>query len=801
VLDVRWAVRALRRAPAPTVAAVLTLALGIGVNAAIFTVVRAQLLRPLPYPHADRLVWIFESSRTFLRGEQVDATEVSVEAWRRHSRLLDGVATFVTSRRILTGQGEAEELGVGAVSPELFELLGVSAWRGRLFSAAECQRGRDGVVVLSHAFWQRRFSGNEQAVGRPLALGGRVFTVVGVLPEGFGFAPLDRPRYAWLAPRDTDVWVPVSTESSPGQAADRYYLGVLGRLKPGIARTVAQDELSRIAGSVSGGRSGAVILGLQDELVKSVRMPLLLLTGAAGFVLLIVCANVAHLQLARGMGRSREMAIRVAVGAGRGRLVRQLLVESAVLGVTGGILGLLAVDVSLPAVLWVAGSELPAHPTVAVDGWVFAFALAASLGAAVLFGVLPARQAARADPQRALKEGGRDASGQTHRTTSVLVVAEIALALVLVTCAGLMINTVWRLVRAPVGFQPDHLVTLHLRLPRPYLQDGRSAAFVDESLARVRALPGVEAADAANTLPMGGAPTFSGFRVVGAPDAPDAAAAPRAQYRVVTPGYFKAMGIPLRQGRTFTDGDRRGGPGVAIVNETMACTYFDGNAIGRRLVQGTPKPVEVVGVVGDIRHESLRSEPLPEIYHPFSQRETASPWLVVRSASDTDGATGGVRAVLRAMEPNAAVTEVKTMGRRRAESLGTSRFLVLLLMAFSGLALLLALIGSYGVVSYRVSCRRPEFGVRLALGAPATHVVRLVLAETLTLTIVAVAIGTAGAIACTGLLSSYLYRVEPTDPVTMIAAVGLVAVTALAAAYLPARRAAATDPVVVLRQE
>lgn len=797
--DVRWGARTLRRTPVFTFAAVLTLALGIGVNTAIFTVVRAQLLRPLPYPDADRLVWVFQSSRTFMPGEPLEATEATVDAWRRQAHEIDSLATFVGTRRILTGLGEADEVSVAAVSPELFRLLGVSPWRGRLFSEAENRRGRDGVALLSHAFWQRRFGGDPSAVGREVRLGSRSFSIVGVLPPGVTFAPLDRPRFAWLAPRDTDAWVPVSVESSPAQATGRYYLGVIGRLAPRATPAQAQSELSRIAAAASNGRSGAIVAGLQQELVKKVRLPLLLITYGAGFVLLIACVNVAQLQLAKGMARGRELAIRVAVGAGRRRLVRQLLVESCILAGAGGILGVLVVVVSRGVISSIAGSEVPLAGAAVVDGWVLAFALGASAGSAVLFGLMPARQACRVDPLASLRDGGRGPAG-SRRLTGGLVVAEISLALVLLACAGLMLTTVWRLQHVSTGFRPDRLLTFHVQLPRtlPGAPD-RNVALIAGLLERVRSLPGVEAAEAVNTLPMGGAPTFAGVEIAGDPRSDDHPAT--AQYRVVTPGYFTAMGIPLRRGRVFTAADAGDTLRVAIVNERMERQFFHGNALGRYLTQGEPGPALIVGVVGDVRHASARSEPLPEVYHPMPQAGLSSPWLAVRFAGDAAAINRAVRRELAATEPAAAITQTKTMEQRQDEALGTSRFMVMLLVAFASLAQLLALVGVYGVVSYRVTRRRHEFGVRMALGAPRGNVLALVVGETFRLVTVAVAIGAAETVACSRLLSGYLFQVQPADPATLSAAAALMAVTALAAAYIPARRAERSDPLAVLRQE
>lgn len=797
--DVRWSVRTLRRNPAFTVTAALTLALGIGVNVAIFSFVRAQLLRPLPYPHPDRLVWIFEATRTFLDGQPIDATDATVAAWKG-ARSLEAMGLFAGTRLVLTGMGEAEDLAIGAVSPSLLTMLGGRAWRGRLFTEEENQRGRDAVAVLSHGFWLRRFGGRDEALGRDLVLGDRTYTIVGVLPPGFGFGPLDRPDLSWNQAKDTSVWIPVSTQSDPRQLTSRFYLGVLGRLAPRVTATAAQDELSRLAAAVNAGRS-SVVVGLQQELVKGVRRPLLLLSAAAGFILLIVCANVAHLQLARGMARAREMAIRTAIGAGRRRLVRQLLVESTLLAAAGGLLALVAVKLSLGTLLWLAGRDLPAGP-VALDGAVFAFTVASALAAAVLFGLFPARQAAALDPQVSLKEGGRGPTRHVRRTTGLLVVAEIALALVLVACAGLMVNTLWRLQHVPLGFRTDNIVTVGLRLPPALTRDNvRTTAFFDRLHTRLRALPGIEAVEFANTLPMGGAATFNGFQIVGAPPLPPGTPGPTSQYRVVSPGYFRLLGIPLRRGRGFTDADGATAPRVAIVNETMERRFFGGHAVGRRIIQGQSEPVEIIGVVGDIRHETQRSDPMPEVYHPLGQRQPWRPWLAVGTGRSVESVATDIRAALADVEPRAAITEVRSMSERRQDSLGTSRLLIWVLAAFAALALLLALIGGYGVVSYWVSRRKQEFGVRLALGAPASRLVALVLRETLGLVAAALVIGVAGAAACSRLLANYLYEVEPTDPTTFAAAVGLVLLTSAVAAYLPARRAAATDPLVALRQD
>ena len=799
--DLRWATRTLRRSPGFTLAAVLSLALGIGVNTAIFTFVRAHLLRPLPYPHAERLVWVFQTSSSFMRGEATDATEGAVDAWSQQSRTIEAIATFETLRSVMTGNGEPEELAVGAVSPSLFELLGVRAWRGRLFSENENQPGRDALAVVSYAFAERRLGGAVGAVGRTVVLGGHPYVVVGVTPPAFAFAPLDEPREAWLSRKTTDAWIPSSTQRDARQAWGRFHLGVLARLKTGVTATAAQQELTRIAANASEGRAGAIVSGLQQELVKSVRVPLLLLAGAAGLVLLIVCANVAHLQLARGLSRVRELAIRAAIGAGRGRLVRQLLVESALLSVAGAALALVAVRLSLGFLVWLTARDLP-QVRVSVDGWVLGFATLSAVASTLAFGLFPARQAAGLDPQSSLREGGRGPAAQTQRTTGLLVVAEVALTLVLVACAGLMLNTVWRLEHVSLGFRTDGLLTMKLRLPpSPRAADDSHHlnATLDTLRDRIRALPGVAAVEVTNTLPMGGSPSFAGFKVVGEP-VPDGSSQ-TAQYRTITPGYFELLGIPLRKGRTFTDADRAGMPGVAIVNETMERRYLGGHALGKRIIQSEDDPVEVVGVVGDIRHETLRSDPQPEVYHPIAQRAPWGIWLAVRTQAGIETTAAAIRSTVSAIEPRAAVTEVKSMEQRRGESLGTSQVLVWLLGSFALLALVLALIGGYGVVNYRVSRRQQEFGVRLALGASSSTLMRSVLRETLQLAAFAVVLGLAGALACTRLLASYLFQVEPTDPWTLAAGAGVVVLTVLAAAYGPARRAAATDPLVALRQD
>jgi len=788
IQDARFGFRMLGRSPGVTAVAIITLALGIGANTAIFSVVNAVLLRPLPFAHPERLVRVFESSQRFMKGQPVQATLVSFRAWHDHNRTLERIAAFEPYTFILTGAGDATKLEGAIVSEDFFPLLGVKPFRGRFFTTEENRPGNDGVAVLSYGIWQRRFGADAGVIGRQVALNGNPHTVVGILPPGFHFIPVG----------DAEVWVPISVEQpAPKQAGNKFYLDTIGRLLPGIAIGQARAELDALVHTASNGNSRAVVSPLDEGIVGGSRRSLLVLFGAVGLVLLIACANVANLQLARAIARTREIAIRIAIGAGRWRVMRQLLVESALLALAGGLAGLLMAWWGTELLVRLGAAELPRADEIAIDGWVLAFTFGASLVAGVVFGLAAAIQASRTDLNLNLKEGSAGVAGRRSWLRSALVVGEVAAALMLSAGAGLMIHTLWQLRHAPIGFLTRNVLTMEVELPWPKYDGPKAAEFYRSVLGRVHALHGVEAAAFVNTLPMGGGETFAGFQPEGAPDSPENSA----QFRTISPGYFRTLGIPLIEGRVFTDQDIPGRPSVAIVNKTFARRFFGGHALGHRISQGRDEWSEIVGVIGDIRFSKLSSEPLPEIYHPLTQEPRTLMWLAVHTTDDPLRLVASVRGAIQALDSDVPISSVTTMEERVSSSLGTSPFLLWLLITFAGVAMVLASVGGYAMMSYAVAQRTHEIGVRMAVGARGEDILALVVGQGLRLAVLGVAIGLAGSFAVTRVLASFLYGVSPADPIALGAASLVMAIVVLIASYMPARHAANTDPMAVLRRE
>ena len=788
IQDARFGFRMLARTPGVTAVAILTLALGIGANTAIFSVVNAVLLRPLPFTHPERLVRVFESSQRFMKGQPVEATLVSFRAWHDHNRTLERIAAFEPYDFVLTGAGDAAKVESAIVSEDFFPLLGVKPFRGRFFTAAENRPGNDGVVVLSYGIWQRRFGTDANVIGRQVLLNGHPYTVIGIVPAGFHFIPVG----------DAEVWAPVSLEQpNPKQAGNKYYLDTIGRLRQGIAIGQARAELDALVQAASNGSSRAVVSPLDEDIVGGSRRSLLVLFGAVGLVLLIACANVANLQLARATARTREIAIRIAIGAGRGRVMRQLLVESALLALAGGLAGLLMAWWGMELLVRLGAAELPRADKIAIDGWVLAFTFGASLTAGVVFGLAAAIQASRTDLNLNLKEGSAGAAGRRNWLRSALVVSEVAAALMLSAGAGLMIHTLWQLRHAPIGFLTKNVLTMEVELPWPKYDGPKAAEFYRSVLGRVHALHGVEAAAFVNTLPMGGGETFAGFQPEGAPDSPENSA----QFRTISPGYFRTLGIPLIEGRVFTDQDIPGRPSVAIVNKTFARRFFGGHALGHRISQERDEWSEIVGVIGDMRFSKLSSAPLPEIYHPLPQEPRTLMWLAVHTTDDPLRLVASVRGAIHALDSDVPISSVTTMEERVSSSFGTSRFLLWLLIIFAGVAMVLASVGGYAMMSYAVAQRTHEIGVRMAVGARGEDILALVVGQGLRLAALGVAIGLAGSFAVTRVLASFLYGVRPSDPIALGAASLVMAGAVLAASYMPARHAANVDPMAVLRRE
>lgn len=795
--DLRYALRTLRRTPSFTAAAILCLALGVGANSAVFTIINAVLVRPLPFAEPDRLALVYEHSKTFL--PRSEACLLTYRGWHDHSRRIERLAAFHPSRFLFTGGGDPEYVNTGLVSADFFPLLGEQPWRGHFFTAEEDQPGNNRFVILGHAFWRLRFGADEGVIGRQMIFNNEPFVVLGILRPGFRFLPAG----------DAAVWAPVSLEQSPpSQATGRFYLHTLGRLKPGVTLADAQAELSAIAREVTGGRSVAEIGALRDEMVGMTRRPLLLLLGAVALVLLIAIANVANLQLAHAAGRTSEMAIRTTLGAGRARVARQLIIESLALALLGGGAGLLVAPWTARLVSRLPGADLPRVHEFAVDWRVLGFTLAASVAAGVLFGLAPVLQASRTEISVALKDAGRQrtSSSRSRRLRHLLIAVEAGVALVLVAGAGLMLNSLWRVLHTDPGFRIENLLTMELRVPVqhrgpqdiPRIQSQLRAIY-GALLPRLRSLAGIGSAALASELPLGGFPDFQGFVIEGQANPPGRGQ--ELQYRVVTPDYFRTMGIPLLRGRLFTDRDDENAPAVAVVSETMERRYFGGNALGRRVRSGDFPAVEIVGVVGDVRHRTATAQPLAERYAPLAQAPRSWLSLAIRTTAEPATLAAAVRGEIRGVDRNIVVSDIQTMQQRRAAALGISTLLLWLLTGFAGLAVLLACAGGYGVVSYSVAQRTHEIGVRMALGASRGGVIGMILRETAVVVIAGAAAGLVAAAWLTRLLAKFLFGVAPTDPLTLIGAGLLIVAVALGAAWVPARRAARVMPSAALRFE
>jgi len=796
--DLRYGARLLRRSPGFSIVAVLTLALGIGANTAMFSVVNAVLLRPLPFPDPDRLVRIWESSP---QGNQRNVVNpLNFLNWRERTRSFQQMAAMHGWDSNITGEGEPLAVAGMRVSPEFFSVLGVSPFMGRTFVPEEATPGRDNSVIFSYAFWQSHYGGDRHILGRKIMLNGSPANVVGILPPDFHF-----PR--WKA----DVYVPMPLERGEASREGRY-LSTIARLKPGVSLAQAQQDLASTAKQLSQewpdmdkGWNAAVVPFL-DDVTESVRLPLLLLLASVGLVLLIACANVANLLLMRATGRLREMALRAALGAGRRRILQQLLSESLLLALAGwagglavgywGLRGLLAlIPASVP---------LPRMESIHLDSGVFLFAFGISLATAILFGLAPAIQVSRPRLQSALQKGSeRSGVGVGRVFRRAFVVAEIALALLLLVGAGLLMRSFDRLISVKPGFRTEHLLTMSLfTSPARYEDNQKRSQYLERMLAEIRGVPGVEAAGSVHFLPLTG--MVSGSCFAPAPGPQPNVSSPGADFLVISPGYFQTMGTPMLSGRDFGAQDRFGTPSVLVVNHAFAARFFAGaSPIGKKLnvCWTVPNPVEIVGVVADTRQTELKEAPHPTIFLANAQAPMYFARLVVRTRNDPRQMSHAVQAALHRVDPDQAVSDVQTMEDVFSDSVARPRFQLVLLLVFAGIAVLLATIGVYGVVSYSVGQRTQEIAIRVALGARSGDVSRLVLGEGLVLGGMGVATGLAAALAATRVLGSLLFEVTPTDPATLGVVASLQLAVALAATVLPARRAAKVNPMAALRHE
>ncbi|MPZ21718.1 MAG: FtsX-like permease family protein [Luteitalea sp.] len=801
--DVRFAGRMLARSPAFTVVALCTLALGIGATTAIFTVVNSVLLRALSFPEPDRLVMVWEQSPS---GNTTNVVQTqNFLDWRTRNRAFEAIAAFRQLPANVMFGGEAEQVLSLTVTAEFFSVLDVPPMLGRPILSGEGRPGGQGTVVLSHTFWQRWFGGNPTIIGRSISVNGRPLEIVGVMPAGFSFPGVRAELFSPL------VIDPVTAPQ------DGRNFSTVARLRRGVGVQAAQADMDGIAAQTArerpqmNARWGANVVPLRDEAVGQIRPALLVLFGAVGCVLLIACANVANLLLMRATARARELTIRLALGAGRWRLAHQLVVESVLLAGLGGALGLLLALFGVPILvsLFPETFPLPRADEIRVDGWVLGFTTCVSMGAGILFGVLPGFLARRNDPMRVLHGSGRAVVGSGAKVRALLVTGEVALALMLVVGTGLMVRSLTHLYAVDPGFRPEHVLTLRmLLLPSKYLDVSRRAAFVEQVLERVREIPGVTAAGSVHFLPLSGSESGTGVYRADRP-APAPGAGSSASVSVITPGYFPALGIPVIAGRDIDQRDRMDALRVAIVNQAFAREFFPNDEpLGKRLkvwwssTRGDDIPeFEIVGLAGNVRHEGMHKGANPTVFLVHGQEPNLFASLVVRTAGEPLTVAAAVRKAIRSIDPEQGVSDVQTMESVLADSVARPRLQAILFGLFGALALVMACVGLYGLISYSVQQRVREMGVRLALGAAPSSILRLVVGEGLRLTVVGLVVGLVAALMLTRYLATLLYGVTPTDPGVFVAVGALLLTVAITACYLPARRATRIDPARVLRDE
>jgi putative ABC transport system permease protein len=827
--DLRHAIRMLLRSPGFTLVAVISLALGISATSTIFGAINAVLLRPPPYTNSDRLVTIVNSPLK-QPGNQYPVSIADLVHWRRENRVFEQieVSQWGAEMNAMTGAGVPERVGVQPVTAGLLPLLGVHPILGRVFSEEEADRSDYNFCVISYEFWQRHFAGDPKVLGRTFFVDTTAAIVSGVLPRGFNL----------FGSNAADVYNPISVNRAGASAAERWLIG-FGRLKPGVTVARARASMDVLARHLEQAYPdtnkgfGIKVQPLQDGLFGWSRQILYPLFAAVAFVLLIACTNIANLLLSRASARRKEIGIRTALGASRVRLIRQMLTESVLLAMVGGFLGLVLSIWGIKLFIALAPTWLPQAKAISIDARVLGFTLAVSIATGILFGLAPALRASKTDLNDSLKEGGRSsAPGSRHRTRSTLVVVEVALALVLLVSAGLMMNTVIRVLHADPGFHPNHLLTLEVRLiGEKYFDTSqwekagldlvtpRVGIFCKQVLERLRALPGVESAALINWLPMlEDAERFGvSFTIAGRPTV-TAREGPGGQFSAISPDYFRVMQIPLLRGRELTEQDGESAPWVVVINDAMARKFWPNQdpighviTLDTQAVRTEERPREIVGVVGNVRQFRLGEDPRPEIYAPYPQQaqhcvafatETRlHKSLVLRTSSESKGLTDSLRRAVTELDKDSPVFGIKTVQETVSHSAKLERFYTQLLGGFAVVALLLAAIGIYGVISYSVSERRHEIGLRMALGAQSAQVLRLVLKEGLVLSLAGVGIGLAGSFGATPLLSNFLYGVKAHDPLTLtLVSLFLVGITILAT-YIPAFRATKVDPMVTLRHE
>ena len=800
--DIQYALRSLTKRPGFTLIAVITLALGIGANTAIFSAINALLLKPLPFPELDRVVAVWDKMPS--RG--VTRNEVSVANyldWQSQSQSFDQFALHRWWSANLTGIDPPERIQGFLVTANFFDALGMMPIMGRNFSAEENQPGKDAVAIITHSLWQRRFGGDPNIIGKTITVNSIVRTVIGVMPERFNY------------PKGSEVYAPLAMTPEVMQSRDSHSYYIVGRLKPGVSIESAQAELDGISARLeqqypeSNKGWSAAVYPIVADTVRGYDTALWVMMGAVGFVLLIACANVANLMLARASGRQKEIALRAALGASRWRIVRQLLTESVIVALAGGVIGILVgfwgIDALRASNPGDAARFAPGWDQLGINVPVLIFTFGLAIFSGIVFGLFPALQVSKPNLNDSLKEGARQSSGSSHRMRSSLVVFEVALSLVLLVGAGLLARSFLSLLRTDPGFDPENVLTMNLVLPAAKYRDRPSrAAFYQDLVQRVKATPGVQSAAVVNYIPLGGANSSDSYLVEGEPE-PAPGEEYLGRYRVSTPDYFQTMGISIVRGRGFTEQDKVDGPPVVVVNETLARKHWpDQEAIGKRIRLYGPVAenpwMQIVGVVKDVKHE-LTLTVTPEYYLPHAQDPWNAMVLVARTTVDPASLAASLRQQVWSIDKDQPVFNVKTMHEVRWVSVAMYSFSSVMLAIFAGVALLLATIGIYGVMAFAVTQRTQEIGIRMALGARAVDVLKLVVRHGMKLALLGIVIGLAGSWALTRFMKGLLVGVEATDVLTFSVVPLCLLVAAFIACYLPARRATKVDPLVALRYE
>jgi putative ABC transport system permease protein len=810
--DVRYGVRVLLKNPGVTAVAVVTLALGIGANTAIFSVVNAVMLRPLPYKNPDAVVALWENVPTHGRWRVTPANYLD---WKTQNSVFENVAAYGASTMTLTGGGEPEQLRGTRASAGYFDVVGIQPMIGRQFLQEEYEPGKGQVVILGEAFWQRRYAGDRNIVNKVITLNGSSYTVVGVMPAGiYPVWPTTAGRISFDE-KEQQIWTPMSFTAQWAGVRTAHVLGVVARLKPGVSLAQAKTEMTTISTRLESAYpankgEGIIVNQFMDEVVGNVRPALVTLLGAVLLVLLIACANIAGLLLAQHAARSKEIAIRAALGAGRARLVRQFFIEGMLLSLLGTTVGIMLAQIGVDAMMKIMPADIPRLNQVHIDWRVLGFTMLLALVTCLIFGLVPAWQASKSDLQATLEQGGRSAgpNSSRQRFRQSLVVVQVGMAVMLVVGAGLLVKSFWRLRQVDPGFRPEHLLSLSLTLQSKYAEVPQINNFYNPLIDSISNLPGVQAAAIAYDHPLQ-SNWVDAFTIAGQPQ--EAGASSSASFIPVSWDYFRTVGGEIVKGRTFTPADDQDHPGVVIVNEAFARHYFPHDQpLGQRLQLSAPARIwhnqrlttfEVVGVARDVKSAGLNAASEPAYYVPASQAPLQDMTVLVRTQGDPTAIVPALRSAVWALDPNQPISDISTLEKIVADNIAQPRLNMTLMALLGSLALILAAVGIYALLSYAVTQRTQEIGIRMALGAQVTDVLKLILKQGMMLALLGEAIGLAGAFALTRLLRGLLFEVTPTDATTFVAVSGVLITVALLACYIPARRATKVDPLVALRYE